>query len=88
MENQKRFVPISFQQLPDVEMTEQVHQLATDIFTFVNYEQLKMECEANGSCIKEEKDFYAERVIHYLELYFKGKTKLEIEIILNKVMRD
>ena len=60
-----------------------VQRFEEDLYTFINYDELSEQAAAEGIHIKEDKDFYKERVLNFLERNFKGMSKSELKSYLS-----
>lgn len=67
---------------PTTNYMSMTEKLATDIYTFLNYEEVEEVLARQGLHIKEDKAYYEYSTLRFLKAIFGGKTKDEIEDIL------
>ena len=61
-------------------------KIATNIYTFMNYERMSKEAEENGLRLKEDKGYYEHGTMIFLRKIFQGKTKEETEELVRKIL--
>lgn len=59
--------------------------LVKDIYAFANYETIRKSAQERGSCMKESRDFYAQRILITISRLCEGKSKDEIAKIVAQI---